>query len=619
MSIQKIYWSKQDTPVELHSMLSALADEYPVVCGKSKDGIQVKFIKSKKSGCSAVSTKGNSTTVEYGGVSMAARAVGTLLSGLESQESTVFKSLGIMLDCSRNAVMTVPHFKKWLRQLALMGYNQAMLYTEDTYKLPDEPYFGYMRGAYTEDELKAIDTYAASLGIEMIACIQTLGHLEQILRWAPYGGTVRDTAGVMLVDKADTYNLIEKMVAMWGRVFGSRRIHVGMDETHDLGRGRFMDLFGYERGFEIFNRHLDKVAKICKKYKLKPMIWSDMYFRMGNKNMDYYAKDTVIPESVKAKIPKSVELVYWDYYHKDKDFYVDWIRRHRDLGYEPLMGSGVWTWSRLWYDHQLSMDTVKPCIEACLEEKVNELFFTLWGDDGAYCEYDSVLAGLCKAAELAYGCDCDDVVSKKFAAICSGNYKNYVTLGAIQYPCGAENIPGHTLLWDDPLLGINWNNNTTVNPRWADLAVKNYRKMIAALENPGKDNKNADVNHGKLLAEVLIMKLEFRHALLKAYSKKNKKDLKEISQVMVPVMVKVLKKALKSFRTQWMRRNKPFGFEVIQLRLNSQIGRYEEIAVRINELLDGTISGIAEIDEAAPKVHGGGHWSRFFASGSTIV
>ena len=143
--------------------------------------------------------------------------------------------------------------------------------------------------------------------------------------------------------------------------------------------------------------------------------------------------------------------------------------------------------------------------------------------------------------------------------------------------------------------------------------------MIAALENPGKDNKNAGVSHGKLMAEILIMKLEFRQALLKAYAKKNKKDLKEIAKVMVPGMTKALKKLLKSFRTQWMRRNKPFGFEVIQLRLNSQIGRYEEIAVRLKELLDREITGIAELDEPAPKVHGGGYVSRFFASGSTIV
>jgi hypothetical protein len=175
-------------------------------------------------------------------------------------------------------------------------------------------------------------------------------------------------------------------------------------------------------------------------------------------------------------------------------------------------------------------------------------------------------------------------------------------------------------LWDDPLLGINWNNMTTVNPGWVELALKNYRKMLSALERPDEDNKNADVRHGKLAAEVLMMKIEFRQALLKAYATKNKKELKNLSKAMVPAMTKVLKRLLKSFRTQWMRRNKPFGFEVIQLRLNAQIGRYEEIAVRIKELLDSKISGIAELDEPVPNVHAGSSISsRFFASGSTII
>ena len=600
--MNKIYWLKQDAPAELHPMLAALGEAYPLVQGKGDDGVQVNFIRSKQRGSSAVSLEPGGASIQYDGVSRAARAVGTLLAGLESKESTVFKSLGIMMDCSRNAVMTVQHFKKWLRQLALMGYNQAMLYTEDTYKLPDEPHFGYMRGAYTEDELKEIDSYAATLGIEMIACIQTLGHLEQILRWEPYL-PIKDTANVMLVDGDETYKLIGKMIALWSRVFTSRRIHIGMDETHDLGRGKFIDKFGYERGFEIFNRHLARVAEICESHQLKPMIWSDMFFRMSNAHLDYYDRKSVIPEEIKAKIPKSVDLVYWDYYHKEKDFYLDWIQR-----------------SRIWYDHRLSMATVKPCIEACIEAKVQEILFTLWGDDGAYCEYDSVLAGLCKAAELAYGSHCDEVVAKKFAAICSGNYKNYITLGAIQYPGEVENIPGHLQLWDDPLLGINWNNMTTVNPGWVELSLKNYRKMLSELESPDEDNKNADVSHGKLAAEVLILKLEFRQALLKAYSDKNETELNALADVRVPVVAEALRKLLRSFRTQWMQRNKPFGFEVIQLRLNAQIGRYEEIAVRIHELLDRTLRRIEELDEPIPHIHAGSNISsRFFVSGSVIV
>jgi N-acetyl-beta-hexosaminidase len=131
--------------------------------------------------------------------------------------------------------------------------------------LEGEPYFGYHRGRYTADELREIDDYASQLGIEMIACIQTLGHLEQILRWGVYG-KVKDTSSVLLVGEEKTYELIEKMISHFADVYRSKRIHIGMDETHDLGRGRYLDLFGYKRGFDIFNEHLARVTQICKKY-----------------------------------------------------------------------------------------------------------------------------------------------------------------------------------------------------------------------------------------------------------------------------------------------------------------------------------------------------------------
>ena len=55
--------------------------------------------------------------------------------------------------------MTTAHFQYWLRRLALTGCNLAMLYTKDTYLLPGEPYFGYMRGRYTMEEIRAAEAY----------------------------------------------------------------------------------------------------------------------------------------------------------------------------------------------------------------------------------------------------------------------------------------------------------------------------------------------------------------------------------------------------------------------------------------------------------------------------
>ena len=94
-----------------------------------------------------------------------------------------FNKLGVMIDCSRNAVMSVPTLKRWIDITASLGYNMLMLYTEDTYEVDNQPYFGYLRGRYTQDELREIDAYAESMGVELVPCIQTLAHLAQFLQW----------------------------------------------------------------------------------------------------------------------------------------------------------------------------------------------------------------------------------------------------------------------------------------------------------------------------------------------------------------------------------------------------------------------------------------------------
>ena len=99
---------------------------------------------------------------------------------------TDFRRFGTMVDCSRNAVMNVPAVKKWIDVTAAMGYNTLMLYTEDTYEVDGQPYFGYMRGRYSKAELRELDDYAAEKGMELIPCIQTLAHLNAIFRWPQY-------------------------------------------------------------------------------------------------------------------------------------------------------------------------------------------------------------------------------------------------------------------------------------------------------------------------------------------------------------------------------------------------------------------------------------------------
>lgn len=51
-----------------------------------------------------------------------------------------------MLDCSRNSVLNVETIKKYIRLQASLGMNTMMLYTEDTYEVPEYPYLEHSAG-----------------------------------------------------------------------------------------------------------------------------------------------------------------------------------------------------------------------------------------------------------------------------------------------------------------------------------------------------------------------------------------------------------------------------------------------------------------------------------------
>ena len=302
------------------------------------------------------------------------------------------KYFGVMLDMSRNAVMKPQQVKAFASLIRKMGYNMLQLYTEDTYEVDNEPYFGYMRGRYTQDELKDIVTYCESIGVEVIPCIQTLAHLAQIFRWKPYSG-INDFADILLVGEDRTYELIENMFKTLRKCFSTQYVHIGMDEAHMLGLGKYLEKHGIENRFEILNKHLSKVIEIAKKYHFKPIMWSDMFFRLGNHG-EYYPENPQIPQEVVDTTPKDVGLVYWDYYHDDKGFYDKMFAAHKRFKNEIWFAGGAWTWTGFASGNQKSLETMLPAMQSAKEQGIENIFLTIWGDNGKECSFYSVLPSL---------------------------------------------------------------------------------------------------------------------------------------------------------------------------------------------------------------------------------
>ena len=608
--MNKWYWSTAQAPAELHYMLSELGELFDLAQGSGDKVITFERIAGEGVISEVEFTGENSAVVRYNTVSAAARGVGSVLAKIAGRQSTGFTMLGIMVDLSRNLVFTVPAMTRMFRRLALLGFNTVLLYCEDTYELPGEPAFGMMRGRYSAEEIRAMDDAAAAVGIELIGCIQTLGHMAQILQWEQAYGEIKDTASVMRVEVERTHTLIGKMLDFWSENLRSRRIHVGMDETHDLGRGRYLDRNGYKSGFELFTQQLNLVNAACIKRGLKPMIWSDMFFRLTNPAQSYYVLNTTIPEEVRAAIPENVELVYWDYYTLDQDFYEKFIERHRELNGEPLMGAGVWIWSRLWYDQELSGKANRACVNGCRNKNLKEIFFTMWGDDGAICHWDSAWTGLTEAADLAYGIDNEEAVAKRYNALTGSDYFINNLPCRLHHPnkrSGQENIipamhnSDMAIFWDDILQGLGYRNLQVIDKNLIPQIIGEYKEILAGLEPHRDDCKGANLNYAWLLTRYMLNKMLCRQKLEEAYFAGDKAALKVLADKDLPQLAEYFSCVMQEFRKQWLAVGKVFGLETMQHRMGGQKERILEAAVRINEYLAGAYDKLEELEQPLPE------------------
>ena len=551
-----------------------------------------------------VTLDGTTAEIVYGGGKARffrglATLCGWLKKGISAKtvsEKPLFTFNGAMADMSRNVVLNVASVKLMLRKMALMGMNAYMLYTEDTYEIEGHPYFGYMRGRYTKAELKELDAYAAELGIELVPCIQTLGHLATHLRWRA-AGAYCDTSTVMLAGADETYALIADMLKTCKECFTTRRIHLGLDETKDIGLGSYLKKNGYREGHEIYLEHLNKVTEMAIAEGFAPMMWSDMFFRFAGKNMAKYSDyhpDVQITDEIAALVPKGVQQVFWDYYRPDEDFYAVNIEKHKKhFGENVMFAGGVWLFGGHCPQYDRSIRNSYPALEACRKGGVREVLATVWMN-GSEATMLHSLAGLAWYASYDYkGCRDDADVSESFENACGVPYADFLALQLPEYPHGYPYRGiSRALLYNDPLIGLvdkHVEKIAPTRPYYEDVSAK----LREAAKDKGVFAPAFDVI--VKLSALLENKADFGVRLKAAYDAKDLALLQEMCAE-CDVVLQKLSELKTAHRTAWMAYNKPFGFEAHDVRYGGLIARFESVKVRLAAYLTGEIDRIEELE-----------------------
>jgi len=545
-----------------------------------------------------VKKEGNNVLISYSETACLFYGL-TILKENEKKENFIinkkrkFKFNGSMYDCSRNAALNIETIKKIILLSSLMGLNRFMLYTEDVYEIPDEPYFGYFRGRYTKEEIKEIVSYGTAFGVDIIPCIQTLSHLNQAFRWSCYN-PIKDSSCTMNVEKEEVYPFITKMIKTCRENFTSKYIHIGMDEAADLGLSSFLNQNRLVDKKELLLNHTSKVVSICKENGFIPMMWCDMFFKVDSKaKPDWYDLKGNLDKEIKERIP-DVELIYWNYYDNDKDRYLNNMKTSLDTKKEVIFADGLVRWIGLAGNITPSIVKASMGLKCAIKSKIDNVFITTWEDASSISTYSSLSTFLALHSVFDFDNGSLKKVSKLLKTVTNLSLEEWETL-ELPNRLRDEFLPYENCatpyFYQDVLLGLF---DTRVKYEYEEKYHNHYLTLKKMSKK--KTEFAYAFKYSALMCDFLSIKVCLGKRIREQYKNKDKEGLRN-SVNNIKLAIKKLDAFNDEYFKMWRKENKAFGYEINNGRFGFLKERMNTAIKLIEMYLNGEIDHIEELDQ----------------------
>jgi hexosaminidase len=170
----------------------------------------------------------------------------------------------------------ISYVKSFIKELARYKINILVWEWEDKFAYPSHPEIG-APGAFTPKDIQGLTDYARMYHIQIVPLVQGLGHASFILKW-PQHAHLRELPASNFEFcplKEESYDLL---FDIWKDAMdatkGSEYIHIGSDETYELGLCDRCKIKANEIGKKgLYHLFSDKAAKYILSEGRKPMIW----------------------------------------------------------------------------------------------------------------------------------------------------------------------------------------------------------------------------------------------------------------------------------------------------------------------------------------------------------
>jgi hypothetical protein len=274
---------------------------------------------------------------------------------------------GISDDLSRGPFPTLDFQKRQIQTFAAYKLNVYSPYFENTLQYQSNPLPGLPGGSMSREDVRQLVEYARAYHVTIIPEQEAFGHLHRMLEYEQYTQLAETPMGnVLAPGQAGSLDLISQLFTEIAAMFPGPFLHIGADETADLGKGQtHADVAARGLGAVYVDFLLqihDKLAPLHRRL----LFWGDIAMNS--------------PEEVK-RLPKDMIAVAWTY-SPEPGGYAAWLKPYTAAGMETWVAPGVSNWNRVFPDNDSGLQNIQGFVRDGQAAHSTGVLNTVWNDDG---------------------------------------------------------------------------------------------------------------------------------------------------------------------------------------------------------------------------------------------
>ncbi|HEX7588642.1 MAG TPA: glycoside hydrolase family 20 zincin-like fold domain-containing protein [Anaerolineae bacterium] len=333
-------------------------------------------------------------------VQLIAQSSGRRLPCLHISDAPDFANRGVMLDISRNRVLTMPQLFELVDLLASWKINQLQLYTEHTFTYRNHREVWEHASPITEQEILELDSFCRDRFIELVPNQNSFGHMRPWLIHDRYRDLAECPDGCDTIwghfDQPFSLNpldprslaLVEELYDELLPNFTSRQFNVGCDETVDLGQGRSQAECAARGTASVYLDFVLKVYQATRARGHTMMYWGDIVVQH--------------PELI-PQLPKDAIMLDWGY-EADYPFEENGARFAAN-GIPYYVCAGTSTWNSICGRTDNAIGNLSRAAEGGLRHGALGYLITDWGDNGHWQSLPFSYLGFAYGAAVAWSLD----------------------------------------------------------------------------------------------------------------------------------------------------------------------------------------------------------------------